>query len=495
MLELLKKTMGKTRTENNAVSYNTTGNEVLNLFALGGAVRSRTEIQIATLIKSAWEEDKLLALKTIFYLGDIREGQGERNFLKVALVWLAFREPNIVRQVLSLIPFYSRWDVMYSLVGTPVEKDVFALMKNQFDEDLQSEKPSLLGKWLKSVNTSNKESRELGAKTAKYFGLTHKEYRQKLALLRKKINVVETLMSSKDWENIDLKNVTGLAYRKYIKAFQRHLPNQFTEFIEKVESGEIQMKSKVLYPYQIIQSSLVAKNSQEFQSAELQWRDLPDYIGDNQEYIIPVIDTSGSMESNYGTSVQPIVVAKSLGIYVSERLKGPFKDHYITFSSRPILERIKGITLAQKYLNMAELVDNTNIEAVFDLILQTAVNNNVAQEEMPTKILILSDMEFDQATESPYYRNYNKIEKTLFEKIEERYKAYGYNLPQIMFWNLSARNDQFPMRMDDRGIALVSGFSPVIMKHVLAGDFISPYDIMLKTINTERYSIFDEIVK
>lgn len=489
MKDLLMNTAGRTRTENGAVTNATTGSDVLNLFALGGAVRKRPINEVVNLIDAAWNDDADLALKVIFYLGDVRGGQGERDFLFNALRYIAIKNPNVARNVIRLVPEYSRWDMLFAFVETPLEKDAFAVMYEQFVQDIKSERPSLLAKWLPSPRT--KSQTVLAVRVARAFKLELGAYRKLRAALNRKIDTVEVKMSAQNWDAINLETVPAKAFMNYQKAFERHGQKKMEKFVEKIQAGEVKVKSDTLYPHEIVYKALKASGN-EMITLQNAWDNLPNYIKDGRQGIA-VIDTSGSM-TRYGT-VAPIDIAKSLGLYLSERLSGPFKDHYITFSERPIMAKFHGANIAEKYRNMQEIVANTNIEAVFDLILDTAVRHRVSQDELPTHLYIFSDMEFDQCVESNGYNGYSRyssVNPTLFEQIRARYEAHGYRMPQVIFWNLDARNNQHPVTQHETGAALVSGFSPSTFQYIMEGIVLTPMQVMMKVLNAPRYVILSE---
>ena len=499
---------GLVETNNGALAHASSGSEVLNLFGLAGAMRNANDKELKTLIHKAWQDDRDLALRVFFYLGDIRGGQGERRFLKEAINYLIEKDPEIAEKIISLIPEYSRWDLVYEFEGTKLEKEMFQEINKQFTEDMTSlakgESVSLLGKWLKSINTDSDESRRLGRKTAEALGLSLPQYRKALSKLRAAIDVVEKKMCAQDWEEIDFNKVPGHAFKKYRAAWSKHIPEKLEGYIKRVETGEIKMKSSVLYPYHIVQNSFSAKTDAERKTAELQWRDLPNYLEGTTDFIIPVIDTSQSMTTAIGDgTLTAMLVAKSIGLYVSERLAGPFKDHYITFSSRPILGKFTGNTLAQKVENMKSIVENTNIEAVFDIILRTALTNQTPAHEMPTKILILSDMEFDSCVQTNSTQNSGWVHgvaqkgqlKTLFQTMKSKFEQAGYELPDVVFWNLNAQGTRFPVSQHETGAALVSGFSPSVLKSVLSGKGLTPMEIMMAVLDNPRYAALSELFR
>jgi hypothetical protein len=492
MKTLLMQNAGRIRTENGAVTNATTGSNVLNLFALGGAVRGRQINEVVNLVDAAWREDQDLALRTIFYLGDVRGGQGERDFFFNSLRYLADKRPAIARKIVALIPEYSRWDMLFAFIGTPVEKDAFAVMKEQFYLDIKAldtrdASISLLAKWLPSPGTTSQK--ELAVRIARAFNLELGAYRKARAVLNRKINTVEVFMSANQWNKIDFESVPGKAFMNYQKAFERHGYEKMQKFVEAIKTGEAKVKSNVLYPHEIVYKQLSARGN-EVITLQSAWENLPNYVKDGRQGIA-VVDTSGSM------SGEPLLVAKALGIYLAERLSGPYKDHYITFSQKPIMGELHGSTVAEKFRNMQEINANTNIEAVFDLILNVATSNHLSQEEIPTHLYIFSDMEFDRACGGGNFSwgssgDGIKLNKTLFEKIKAKYNRYGYDLPTVIFWNLDARQNQSPVEMHETGTALVSGFSPATFKYIMEGKIVTPYDTMLKVLNSPRYALLSE---
>jgi len=465
-------------TENAALARQTTNSAVLDFFAQGGALRHRDEEEVRRLFDKAYCEDKLLSLKALFYFRDVRGGQGERNSSRILWKFLADLDSKTMKKNLIHVPFYGRWDDMYAFVNTKLEKDAFQIMKLQFADDLNEEHPSLLGKWLKSENTSSKQSVALAKKTRKYLNFSSKDYRYFLSTLRKRINIVERLMCSNQWEDIEYNKVPSNAGFKYSKAFGKHDGARYQAYIQAVKEGKEKINVNVLYPYEIIRSIFDHAGQMSEDVLDAMWNNLPDYTGGSDENSLCVVDTSGSMAG------LPICVSVSLGIYCGERAKGPYKDHFITFSMHPKLQKIQGSTIVKKAQNLyrADWDGNTDIEAVFDLILKVALQNKLRQKEMVDKLYIISDMEFDEAVTS---RNWKK--QTLFEGIGDKYQSHGYKLPKLVFWNVDARNEQFPMSMDERGFQLVSGCSPSIFKNLMQDKFLTAYDLMLDVLNSERY--------
>lgn len=489
MLDNLKNAMNVAYTENGARAFATTESLLLDFFAQGGAIRNRSEQDKISMFTKAFGENPTLALRTLFYFRDVRGGQGERDTFRVIVKYLADRHTDSMRKNLIHIPFFGRWDDLYAFVGTKLEVDALDIMNLQFMEDMKAEYPSVLGKWLKSENTSSAESRQLGKKTREHFGLTPKAYRKSLTALRKKIAIVEAKMSAKKWTEIDYSKIPSQAGMRYRQAFYRNDQMRYEEFVNALKRGDegVKINAKTLFPYEIVREVrskfygwYSSGNSTEANVLDAMWKNLPDYFDGQEDNSMVVVDTSGSMAG------LPIEVALSLGIYAAERNKGRFHNHFMTFSRRPQLIELQGSNIIEKVKNMnnAHWEMNTNVEAVFDLILNTAIKDKLPKDQMISRIFIVSDMEFDACADGS-----NDV--TLFEAIERKYVSAGYEMPKLVFWNVNARNTQFPSRMSKTGVQLVSGASPSIFKNLLKGEMLSAYDMMLDVINDERYAVIE----
>ena len=471
-------------TENGAIANRSTLNDILDMFAFGAAYRNRSDEDCILLFKNAYEEDNILALRCLFYIRDIRGGQGERRFFRTCMNWLAQKEPNVVLRLFDHFAEYGRWDDFYCLVGTPCEYEMWNYLKNQFLLDLESETPSLLGKWLKSENTSSLKSKLLGKKTRKAFQLTPAMYRRGLSNLRKKINIVETLMSQNRWEEIEFDKIPSKAGIKYKNAFaRRDIIAKKYEAFAKDENTKV--NAGTLYPYEVVAQAKAHRYRFNSQSEETKteraminkyWDNLTDYFNGQSLSAICVVDTSGSM---WGT---PIEVAMSLGIYCAERNTGDFKDYYISFSEKPRFVKVEGIDFVDKVERIVdnEIIENTNIEAVFDLLLNIVKNNPKAIKDMPKNIIIISDMEFDRA------RYGYEDTDTLFENIKKKWDAEGIKMPHLIFWNVDARQNNIPIINENQPISYVSGFSPSIFETIISGK--SGVALMMEVLNSERYA-------
>ena len=494
-LKYLTQEENYTSTENGAITHKSSMNALLDLFGMGAAYRKRSDRDCILLFKNAFEEDPTYAMKCLFYLRDITEGQGERRFFRVICQWLADYFPSDMRRNLDKIPIYGRWDDLYIFVNTKLEKDAFKFMANQAAQDLQSKTPSLLGKWLKSENTSSLESRILATKTRNAFGLTSRQYRKMLSYLRKKIKVIETLMSAGKWDEIEFDKIPSKAGMIYRNAFARHdvermkSKKQIKSYEDFIKNKNTKVNAKALYPYEVVGKAYdftrrfsyslhnVSFNDIERLAINKYWDNLKDYFNNCKLDALCVIDTSASM---WGT---PISVAISLGMYAAEKARGPFHGYYVSFSRRPQLVRVEGVDFVDKVQRIYEknICENTNIEATFDMLLDTAINNGCTQKDLPKNIVIISDMEFDSQVGS-----YEKTQQTLMENIRDKWRCYGFKMPNLVFWNVDARRNNVPMRVQN-GVTLVSGFSPVTFEMIMKGK--TAFDLMMDKLNSARYVI------
>lgn len=487
MLELLKKAMNKTYTENGAVTYESTGSECLDLFSTIGALRQQKDAEILDRFVRAYSENPDTAMKILFYARDIRGGLGERRVFRIIFEWLAENEPGSVRKNMEYVSEYGRFDDLLVLLDTACEEEAMSYLKKQFDCDMEAlkrgENVSLLAKWLPSVNASNAQTVKKANKIAKAFGLNNAQYRKAVSALRAKIHIIENNLREKDY-TFDYAKQPSRAMFKYKKAFHRNDAERYMEFIKKVSSGEASLHADNVAPYELIApymnyygSNLKNMTPEEKAVLNATWNSLPDFGGD--ENAIAVIDTSGSMYCYNNPA--PAAVAFSLGLYFAEHNKGVFKNCFIEFSRKPRLIQLKGKTFADRlrYAVSFEEVANTNIEAVFDVILETAVKNKVKQNELPAKLIFISDMEFDCCTDHASATN--------FENAKNKYAEFGYRLPEVIFWNVASRNRQQPVTQNEQGVALISGVTPRIFEMVAGGN-LSPYKFMMEVLENERYA-------
>lgn len=502
LLNGMKNATNYTYTENGALTHKTSMSGLLDLFGMGAAYRTRSDSDCIILFQDAFKENPVYALKCLFYLRDVRGGQGERRFFRVVTKWLADHETAAMRRNLQYVPEFGRWDDLYVFVGTKLENEAFNFMKKQLALDVECKTPSLLAKWLKSENTSSKESRILADRTRQAFGMTHKQYRKTLSLLRERINVVERLMSAGKWDEIEFDKIPSRAGLIYRNAFARHdiermkSEKQVRSYEDFMKDEKTAVNAKALYPYEVVSQAynLTSNHNRWWNSHESvedvdpvqrnainkYWDNLADYFNGCSLDALCMIDTSGSMWGSEASA--PINVAISIGLYAAERARGPFAGHYISFSSRPQLIETKGVDFVDKVYRIykTNLCENTNIEAAFDMLLDTARRTHCSQEDLPKSIIVVSDMEFDSQR-----GHYGRGDNTLMENIAHKWAMTGYKMPNLVYWNVQARQNNIPMQVKN-GVTLVSGMSPVIFEQIMKGK--TGYDLMMDKLNEERYA-------
>jgi hypothetical protein len=454
-----------TLTDNGMVTNPTTLNSCVDLFFSIGSMRGKSKDKVVKLFSEAFNENPLVATKILFWVRDVRGGAGERKIFRDIISQLTLDTPQTVRKNISLIPEFGRWDDILVLLGTELEDDMFSLIKTAL-----SNGDGLCAKWMPRKG-------EVANKLRRLFKVTPKQYRKMLVELT---NVVETKMCAKDWEKIDYSKLPSLASSRYQKSFNRNDSQRYEQYKQSLLEGTTKINAGAVYPYDIIKSM---ENGGDDVVNNAQWDSLPNWMEGSVERILPVVDVSGSMSCPVGgnPNLTCMNVAISLGMYISERNEGGFKDAFITFSDSPQLEYLTG-NLRQRYnqLSRADWGMSTNLERVFQLILKQAKSKNISEDVMPTKILILSDMQFNAASRKEFNSQ---------GMIESMYEEAGYKIPDIIYWNLNASGGNFPVEFDKNGTALVSGFSPSILKSILGGKNMTPESIMMDTVNDERYSV------
>ena len=476
------KTKGSfTKTENGAVALNTTGTALLDLFSTIGSLRNADELRITRLFADAYNEDPLLATKIVFYGRDIRGGLGERQTFRTIIRYMAEHHKEALLPNLDLIGVYGRYDDLYALIGTPVEEEMWSAMKKQFEEDLQNlhndNAISLLAKWIKTADASSKETRRLGILTAQKLGYPVYNFKRIVRAMRKKIGVIETLMSAGRWDEIKYSSVPSRAMLIYRNAFQKHDGLRYSDFIYKAINGDAKINSSALYPYDLIDKIFHfgwnGVSIKDDKTVEAQWKQLPNYVEEGTNALV-IADTSGSM------SGRPMATSLGLAVYFAERNKGAYHNMWMSFSSDPHIHLLKGETLAQKLssIDMNDWQSNTDLEAAFELVLQIALKNNVPQNEMPKSLIVISDMEIDYC---------GNEEWTFYDKMSQRFRDNGYEIPNIIFWNVESRHDVFHADSKRKGVQLCSGQSTTVFKQVMNCVGMTPVEAMLSIINSERY--------
>lgn len=468
-IESLERNLNVAYTENGAISNNTSLDYVLDFFAKGGALRSNTQ-QAVELFKKAYAQDKQLAVRALFYLRDIRGGQGEREVFRACLKSLEDSEHDTLLTVLKYVSEFGRWDDLFVLKNKKVLQEISNIVKQQLEADhenmLQNKSISLLAKWLPSNNASSKESRKKALALGNLLNLTERNYRKKLAELKKYIKLLESQMSSKKWNDINYETIPSQAHRKHVKAFYRHDEERYTKYLESVKKGEKKINTNTLYAYEVY--NMVMNGDTEV--ADAMWQNLPDHT--RGENALVMADVSGSM------SGLPMSVSVSLALYFADKNEGDFKNYFMTFSGNPTLQKITGNTLTQK-MNCIQSADwgmNTDLESAFVAILNSAIKNNTPASEMPKILYIISDMQFDSCVTA---------DKTLFRSVKEQFSSHGYELPHVVFWNVRG-SDTSPVTKYDNNVTLVSGCSQSTFKYAVDGK--SPLQFMSDVLNSERYA-------
>lgn len=492
-------------TENGAIGYETTGKNLLDLNFSVASLRNVSEAEIAERFYKAFLEDKNLAMRWLFFARDVRGGLGERRLFRAVIEALSMEDPEVVKAIIPLVPEYGRYDDLWCLLDTPVKDVVISFVAKQFESDITGlidrKQISLLGKWAPSPSASSRETKRYAKIIAKGLGLTERDYRKGLSKIRKYLDVVEVKMSAKRWDEINYEAVPSRANLIYNNAFLRNDEERRQAYLESLKNGEAKINASVLYPHDIVHKYIRGHSrscSQYDETLEQLWKNLPNTVNENGNTLV-VCDGSGSMECQIGgTTATALEVANALAIYFAERSSGQFKNKFITFSSKPkFVDISSGKTLRDKiHIAMAnDDCSNTNIEKTFDLILDVAVKNHMKQEDLPKNILIISDMEFDSATSRYYGWDHIKTcDKTLFSTISKKFEDSGYKMPRLVFWNVNSRTETIPVRENELGVALVSGFSVNVCKMVMSGE-IDPYKCLLDAIMDKRYDAVSEAVK
>lgn len=449
----------ETVTENGMLTYTSSMNDVVDLFFKVGASRGK---DIIPQFSKAFVSDSDLAIRVALWARDVRGGSGERQLFRDIFAYVIGKDADLGRRILAKVPELGRWDDVYVTFGTAIERDGLRLIAQALKDG-----NGLCAKWMdrKGANAN---------KVRAYMKMTPKEYRKLIVGLS---NVVEQKMCANQWDEIEFGKLPSLASARYQGAFNRHAPAQYSAYKANLKTGQATINAGAVYPYDVIKS--LAKGDATV--ADAQWKALPDYLAGSEQNILPLVDVSGSMGcpvgDNHNATVSCLDVAISLGMYISERSKGLFKDTFLTFTSKPQMQRLNG-SLSDRFrqLSNADWHQSTNLDAAFELILNSAVKHKVPQSEMPTMVLIMSDMQFNQC-----------CKYTAGSMIDAKYEAAGYKRPSVVFWNINAKQG-VPAKYNDKGVALVSGFSPAIMESILKCKKFDPFNMMLEAVMKDRYS-------
>ena len=452
------------------------------------------------------KEKETYTLKYMMYLRDAREGMGERDLFKTTMLELlksnVDNKDEIVSTLIAQTPEYGRWDDLWVLLDTKYEPEVINAVKIQLAEDMKKlvnakgehvESISLLGKWMPSENASSQETKRLARIFIKELGATPRSYRKMLSALRGRLNVVETLACANEWKKIDYNTVPSKANLKYKNAFLAHDEERRREFLSKAIAGDstVKVHMSVGFPHEIVHQYGRGYRMEYDQSLEAYWKNLKPCVG--LKDTIVVRDGSGSMTSTVGgTQVTAMDISTALAIYCSQYLEGSFKDKFITFSSQAhLIDLSECGSLKSKLERTYREGDcsNTNIENVFELILKTACDSNMKPEDLPSTVLIISDMEFDPSTGSSngWWSCGMNAGSNVFKKMDAKYKYYGYKLPKLAFWNVNSRTGTIPCKFNENGVLLISGFSQNVLSMVMNGK-TDPYEALIEELDSERYA-------
>jgi len=485
MTSFIQAITNTSRTQNGALTHTSSADALVDWFFQSGAMRHWEEDAIWKCWVQAFDANPQAAMRLLMYTRDVRQGQGERKVPRIVLRRLAMdpQRYQALAQNLRYIPEFGRWDDLFVCFNSDLEDQALSLISNAL-----SEGNALCAKWMPREKSKRMIAGIPGyvaaRKIREFMGISKRAYRK----MRTRLNsVVETQMCAKEWDQIEFSKIPSQCALRSRKAFYKNCPERYTEYVEAVAAGTEKVNAQTLYPHQLV--SLMLKQlggviyttdyETEKELIKAQWAALPNYMENSTCRLLPVIDVSGSMHST--ASPSPIEVALGLGIYIAERNVGPFQDTFMTFSDQPEVASLTGADIWEKVNNLTNTSwgFSTDIEKTFKEILHFATLHNVPEDEMPEKILIMSDMEFNVAVHD---------DVTTFQTIKEKYKKAGYRLPQIVFWNLAASGSNIPVRSDDMGAALISGFSTSILKQLLQTGGISPIELVLEVINDERYA-------
>jgi hypothetical protein len=481
----------ETTTENGMVSYKSTTSPVVDLFFSISAMRGK---DIIPAFVGGYLDDPDKAIRIALWSRDVRSGAGEREIFRQILRFLAINHRFAAVKLIPKIPELGRWDDLFAFENTSVECEAFDYIKQEL---LNNNGSNLVAKWMPRRGP-------LAVKLRNYFGWSPKFYRKRLVersngltscdqLKTKDYRIVESKMCNKQWDSIKFEHVPSLAHARYKKAFIRNAGDVYTDYVTKLVTGEVKINAGAVYPYDILKGlmpvsmfnpSVPECSSEELAVITAQWQALPNYLAGQR--ILPMIDVSGSMQcpigNNINSSISCLQVAVSLGLYIADKNVGGFKDTFLTFSGEPELLVLRGDIVEKiQQIISSHWQMNTDLNKAIDLILSVAIANKVPQSEMPEVLIIFSDMQFDQDWES---------EGTAQEMLKEKYREAGYRYPKVIYWNLNHRKGNIPVRFNESGTGLVSGFSPSLLKSILGCKDINPYSIMDTTIMVDRYKWF-----
>lgn len=464
-----------TTTQNGDKAYRSTGDACLDFFSKAGGLMGN-QAELLSLFQKAFAESPEAAIVLAFNLRDVRGGGKQKRSIQTVLNWLYNYHLDYFDRIVGLVPEYGYWKDLISYTNS---KKVRTLIQEQLDNDSISDHPSLLAKWMPSTN-AGKASRLLGLEWAKILGVSEPQYRRAMASLKKRIKPVESVMSAGNWELIEYSKVPSVAMKNYGGAFAKHDHARFDAFIKAAVRGDVKINAATLLPHEIAFKYTKNRwgNSQIDDVTEAQWKALQDYTNGEDVLCMPDMSDSMTWQSFGKTTTREVAI--SLAIYFAQRNTGAFKNQFVTFSSSPVFVTLHGTTLFENIQEVFNQVvgGNTDILKTVQAILDLAIRNRVPQNQMPKKLLVISDMQFDRANQG----------QSSFEAIRAKYKKAGYEMPEIIFWNANSNiQTTSPVTKDEKGVALVSGASPATLQYVLGAHIDTPMETMMKCLNDKRY--------
>ena len=462
-------------TENGAKTFTTSLSANCDFFFRAGAMRGKNK-DVVNLFVKAYIEDKTLALANLFYLRDCRKGVGERDLARSIFKELVDNYSDVItNEFIDRLVGYGRYDdILYALTNNKTKQLVIDYISKGLNDG-----NSLMAKWLPSINASSKKTKSYANMIIKGLGITPAEYRKKLSELRQAQHLLETTMTNKDYANIQYEHIPSQAHRKHTQAFFRNDEANYRKYLDSVQKGEKKVNTTTITPVEIVAKyrKYTVIRPTDDQALNVLWNNLPDLFNGKKENSLVVCDISGSMTSPTSTGTKPIDVSIALALYIAERNTGIFHNEYMSFSHNSHLIKVKVNDLYEKlsYISNTDEGYDTNIQSVFDNLLKACVENNIPESECPKRIYIISDMEFNDCCISD-----NDV--TIFEYAKQKYEEAGYKLPQLFFWNVNSHQENVPVRYDETGTALISGYSPNILGYILGEEEMTPESIMMKVL-------------
>ena len=472
-------TVTPARTANNALTNASTLNANVDLFWLIGASRGK---DITSVFEAAYQNNRELALRTLLWVRDVRGGAGERQTFRSLLRFLESNHHKDAKLIAEHVAEYGRWDDLLIF-----ETKEFKLIAANLIHDALTAGNGLCAKWMPRKGKIAMELR-------KFMDMSPKQWRKTLVGFSK--DVVEVKMCAKDWSGINFSHVPSVAAARYRKAFYKNDETRYTAYVDSLtkKDGSVKVNANAIFPHDVLKNAMnqygyggstLTRVDHEFIVA--QWEALPNLMGDDA--MLPMVDVSGSMTSQVSNNLSAMEIAISLGLYIADKQDGPFKDLVLSFTKTPKIQNLQGDVISKIHQLRSDVGYNTNVQAAFAEILRYAKAQNIAHADMPKKLVILSDMEFDQINYE-YGSGHGGVDKTIFDNATEQFNQAGYERPDIVFWNLNGREGNAPVTFDQNGTALISGYSQNVLKGIMAGaEDMSPESIMLQTLMVERYDV------